>query len=80
MLHLAAIPAPLLDQPERVFGVNTLATYVVMEQAAQAGIARVVFASSQSILGISFGWRARSGRCTRRSTPSIRCNAPSRTR
>lgn len=55
VLHLAAIPAPMLDQPERVFGVNTLATFVVMEEAAQAGIDRVVFASSQSILGISFG-------------------------
>ncbi len=55
VLHLAAIPAPMLDQPERVFGVNTLATFVVMEEAGQAGVARVAFASSQSILGVSFG-------------------------
>jgi nucleoside-diphosphate-sugar epimerase len=57
VVHLAAIPAPLEGLSVRVFGVNTLSTYVVMEEAAQAGIGRLVFASSQSILGISFGLR-----------------------
>jgi nucleoside-diphosphate-sugar epimerase len=59
IVHLAAIPAPMLDQPERVFAINTLATFVVLQEAGQAGIGRVTFASSQSILGISFGWKAK---------------------
>ena len=57
VIHCAAIPAPMLDTPERVFGLNTLATFVVLEEAARAGIQRATFASSQSILGISFGER-----------------------
>jgi nucleoside-diphosphate-sugar epimerase len=57
VIHLAAIPAPMLDAPERVFGQNTLATYVVLEEAGRAGIVRTAFASSQSILGVSFAWQ-----------------------
>jgi nucleoside-diphosphate-sugar epimerase len=53
--HFAAIPAPLQGLSVRVYGVNTLSAYVVMEEAATAGVRRFVLASSQSILGVSFG-------------------------
>lgn len=54
VIHLAAIPTPALDAPERVFGGNSLATFVVLEEAARAGITRAVLAGSQSILGLAF--------------------------
>ena len=54
VIHLAAIPAPNLGSPPEVFGRNSLATFVVLEEAAQAGVGRAVFASSQSIYGLAF--------------------------
>jgi nucleoside-diphosphate-sugar epimerase len=54
LIHLAAIPAPNLGTPEAVFGRNSLATFVVLEAAGQAGVERAVFASSQSIYGLAF--------------------------
>jgi nucleoside-diphosphate-sugar epimerase len=54
VIHLAAIPAPTLGTPEEVFGRNSLATFVVLEAAGQAGVERAVLASSQSILGLAF--------------------------
>jgi nucleoside-diphosphate-sugar epimerase len=54
VIHCAAIPAPTLGTPERVFGVNSLGTFVVLEAAAQAGVGRAVLAGSQSIFGFAF--------------------------
>jgi len=54
VVHLAAIPAPTLDTPERVFGGNSLATFAVLDAAGRAGIRRAVIASSQSIYGLAF--------------------------
>ncbi len=52
LIHLAAIPAPVLGTPLEVFATNTQATFVTLEAAGVAGIRRVVIASSISLLGI----------------------------
>lgn len=54
VIHLAAIPTPLDDPPEVVFGTNTLATFTVLDAAGRAGIGRAVIASSQAASGIAF--------------------------
>jgi len=57
VIHLAAIPTPLVDPPEDVFGINTLATFTVLDQAGQAGIPRAAIASSYAICGLPFAPR-----------------------
>lgn len=52
VLHLAAIPHPSLGTPEEVFENNVAATFNVLAQAGQAGIARVVIASSINAFGV----------------------------
>jgi nucleoside-diphosphate-sugar epimerase len=54
VIHLAAIPQPGLDTPRNVFVGNSAATFVVLDQAARAGVARAVIASSLSITGLPF--------------------------
>jgi nucleoside-diphosphate-sugar epimerase len=54
VVHLAAIPAPDLAAPERVFGDNAVGTFVVLHTAAELGIRRAVLASSHSVLGFAF--------------------------
>ncbi len=54
VIHLAAIPAPTLDTPERVFGDNALSTFVVLDTAGRQGVSRAVLASSHSVLGFAF--------------------------
>ncbi len=54
LLHLAGIPHPLNDPPERVFNVNTLGTFNVAEFAVKIGVKKVVLASSESTLGFAF--------------------------
>jgi nucleoside-diphosphate-sugar epimerase len=54
VIHLAAIPTPLTDPGERVFAVNTLATFTVLDQAGRAGIRRAAIASSYAICGLPF--------------------------
>ena len=54
VIHLAAIPAPDRGTPEEVFVGNTAATFVVLDQAARAGVRRAVIASSLSITGLPF--------------------------
>ncbi len=54
VVHLAAIPAPDLAPDHEVFGLNTQATFVVLDQAARAGIRRAVIASSYSATGLPF--------------------------
>jgi nucleoside-diphosphate-sugar epimerase len=57
VIHLAAIPTPLSEPGERVFGRNTLATFTVLDQAGRAGIRQVALASSYAICGLPFARR-----------------------
>ena len=54
VVHLAAIPAPELRAPGETFRVNTLSTYNVFSAAVAAGTGRVVWASSETVLGLPF--------------------------
>ena len=54
LAHLAAIPRPTLGAPLEVFATNTQATFVALEAAGDAGVGRVVIASSTSALGTVF--------------------------
>ena len=54
VVHLAGIPHPLNDPPEEVFRTNTQSTYNLLEACALNGIHRVVFISSESVLGFAF--------------------------
>ncbi|GAB3456285.1 NAD-dependent epimerase/dehydratase family protein [Actinophytocola sediminis] len=55
--HLAAIPTPTNHPGAEVFTGNTAATFVVLAEAARAGVRRAVIASSLSITGLPFGPR-----------------------
>lgn len=54
VVHLAAIPAPRLRPDELTFRVNTTSTYNVFSAAPMLGLRRVVWASSETILGLPF--------------------------
>ncbi len=54
VVHLAAIPAPGLVANARTFANNVPATYNVFEASRLAGIKTVVFASSETVLGLPF--------------------------
>jgi nucleoside-diphosphate-sugar epimerase len=54
VVHLAAIPAPGLRPDELTFRVNTTSTYNVFSAAATLGLERVVWASSETVLGLPF--------------------------
>jgi nucleoside-diphosphate-sugar epimerase len=54
VVHLAALRSPDLGTPVEVFGGNTRATFVVLEEACRRGARRGVIASSYSILGLRF--------------------------
>ena len=54
IVHLAAIPAPGLRPPEVTFQINMSSTYNVFKAAATLGIHRVVWASSETTLGLPF--------------------------
>jgi nucleoside-diphosphate-sugar epimerase len=54
VVHLAAIPAPGLVPNAEVFRANTLSTYNVFEAARRLGIRNVVWASSETVLGLPF--------------------------
>ena len=70
VVHLAAIPAPGLKPDELTFRVNTTSTYNVFAAAQLLGLRRVVWASSETTLGLPF---EREQPATRRSTRSTRC-------
>jgi nucleoside-diphosphate-sugar epimerase len=55
LIHLAAIPTPLLGTPLEVFSTNVEATFVALEAAGNAGVGRVAIASSISLLGLPYG-------------------------
>jgi nucleoside-diphosphate-sugar epimerase len=57
VVHLAAIPAPRIRSVERTFEINMLSTYNVFSAATLLGVGRVVWASSETVLGLPFGRR-----------------------
>jgi nucleoside-diphosphate-sugar epimerase len=57
VIHLAAIPAPRIRTVEQTFEINMLSTYNVFSAAALLGLERVVWASSETVLGLPFGRR-----------------------
>lgn len=54
VVHLAAIPAPNILPNGETFRINTISTYNVFSAAAQLGIGKVVWASSETLIGLPF--------------------------
>jgi nucleoside-diphosphate-sugar epimerase len=54
VVHLAAIPAPELRPAGETFRTNALSTYNVFAAATERGVGRVVWASSETVLGLPF--------------------------
>jgi nucleoside-diphosphate-sugar epimerase len=54
VVHLAAIPAPDKGTPDQVFRTNVLSTSTVFSCAVRLGFKRVVWASSETTLGLPF--------------------------
>ncbi|ONI84703.1 UDP-glucose 4-epimerase [Saccharothrix sp. ALI-22-I] len=54
VVHLAAIPGPGVATNATIFHNNTTSTYNVFAAARQAGIRNVVWASSETLLGLPF--------------------------
>jgi nucleoside-diphosphate-sugar epimerase len=54
VVHLAAIPSPVHHTPDVVFRTNMTSTHAVFSAAARLGLERVVWASSETTLGLPF--------------------------
>jgi nucleoside-diphosphate-sugar epimerase len=54
IVHLAAIPAPRRFTDPVTFSNNTLSTYNVFEASRRLGIKNIVWASSETVLGLPF--------------------------
>ena len=54
IVHLAAIPAPGLASDVATFHNNMLTTFNVFQAAKRLGITRIVYASSETVLGLPF--------------------------
>jgi nucleoside-diphosphate-sugar epimerase len=54
VVHLAAIPSPAHATPDQVFRTNATSTHAVFAAAARLGLKRVVWASSETTLGLPF--------------------------
>lgn len=54
VVHFAAIPAPDLQPEEVTFRSNIVSTYNVFDAALRAGVRRIVWASSETTLGLPF--------------------------
>jgi nucleoside-diphosphate-sugar epimerase len=54
VVHLAAIPAPEMRPEQETFRNNILSTYNVFSAAADLGLEKVVWASSETVLGLPF--------------------------
>ena len=55
VVHLAAIPHPMIDHASEIFEINTGGTFNIYQAAAELGIKRFVSASSINFLGNGFG-------------------------
>jgi nucleoside-diphosphate-sugar epimerase len=54
VVHLAAIPAPNVVPEGETFRINMMSTYNVFSAAVQLGLERVVWASSETLIGVPF--------------------------
>lgn len=54
IVHMAAIPNGLIQSESSTFRNNTLSTYNVFQAAAVRGIKNIVWASSETVLGLPF--------------------------
>ena len=54
VVHLAAIPSPVHATPDLTFRTNITSTHTVFSAAARLGLKRVVWASSETTLGLPF--------------------------
>ena len=54
VVHLAAVPAPEMRPEQETFRNNILSTYNVFSAAADLGLKKVVWASSETVLGLPF--------------------------
>lgn len=54
VVHLAAIPAPGLRPPQETFHINTISTFNIFQAAVDLKLQRVVWASSETTLGLPF--------------------------
>lgn len=54
VVHLAAIPSPVHATPDTVFRTNITSTHTVFSAAVRLGLERVVWASSETTLGLPF--------------------------
>jgi nucleoside-diphosphate-sugar epimerase len=54
VVHLAAIPSPSHATPDVVFRTNVTSTHTVFSAAVRLGLERVVWASSETTLGLPF--------------------------
>lgn len=54
VIHLAAIPAPEIRPAGETFRINAVSTWNVFHAAVAAGVGRVVWASSETVLGLPF--------------------------
>jgi nucleoside-diphosphate-sugar epimerase len=54
LVHLAAIPAPGLQPDEATFRTNVASTYNVFSAGVALGLRRIVWASSETVLGLPF--------------------------
>lgn len=54
VVHLAAIPAPDIRPAGETFRSNTLSTYNIFAAAVRQAVGRVVWASSETVLGLPF--------------------------
>ena len=54
IVHLAAIPGPGMVPNNRIFANNVISTYNVFSAARDAGIRNIVWASSETVIGLPF--------------------------
>ena len=57
VVHIAAIPSPMLGRAQEVFSNNVLSAYQVLTAAGEAGVPRIVYISSLSALGFAYARR-----------------------
>src|SRR3984957_219642 len=55
VVHLAAVPSPFHATPDVTFATNIRSTHTVFSAAVALGLKRVVWASSETTLGLPFG-------------------------
>jgi nucleoside-diphosphate-sugar epimerase len=54
VVHVAAIPAPMLGSEQEIFTNNVMSAYQVLDAAGRAGVPRIVYISSLSALGFAY--------------------------